>query len=77
MVSRFLTEEKNKTNQLIYDVATLIPIFLDAEDEPPNTHMATEEEDTLKRWQLINAAITNDAQVHHRKDRDGDPRGRL
>jgi hypothetical protein len=43
-----------------------------SEDEPPNTHMATEEEDTLKRWQLINAAITNDAQVHHRKDRDGD-----
>jgi hypothetical protein len=29
-------------------------------------------EDTLKRWQLITAAITTDAQVNHRKDRDDD-----
>jgi hypothetical protein len=34
--------------------------------------VAAGEEDTLKRWQLITAAITNDAQVHHRKNRDGD-----
>jgi hypothetical protein len=34
--------------------------------------VAAGEEDTLKRWQLITAAITNDAQVHYRKDRDGD-----
>jgi hypothetical protein len=70
---------KNETDQLIYDVATLIrsfvPFFLDAEDESPNdptAHMAAGEEDTLKRWQLITAAITNDAQAHHHKDRDGD-----
>jgi hypothetical protein len=34
--------------------------------------MAAGEEDTLKRWQLITAAITTDAQVQHRKDRDDD-----
>lgn len=34
--------------------------------------MAAGEEDTLKRWQLITAAITADAQVHHRKDGDDD-----
>ena len=34
--------------------------------------MAAGEEDALKRWQLITAAITADAQVHHRKDRDDD-----
>lgn len=34
--------------------------------------MAAGEEDTLKRWQLITAAITTDAQVNHRKDREDD-----
>ena len=33
--------------------------------------MAPGEEDTLKRWQSITAAITTDAQVQLRKDRDG------
>ena len=28
--------------------------------------------DTLKRWQLITAANTNNVQGHHRKDSDGD-----
>jgi hypothetical protein len=36
--------------------------------------VAAGEEDTLKRWQLITAAITADAQVH-RKDRDDDREG--
>lgn len=70
---------KNKTDQLIYDVATFIrylaPFFPDAEDESPNdptAHLAAGEEDTLKRWQLITAAITTDAQVNHRKDREDD-----
>ena len=34
--------------------------------------MAAGEEDILKRWQLITAAITTDAQVNHRKDREDD-----
>jgi len=33
--------------------------------------VAPGEEDTLKRWQSITAAITTDAQVQLRKDRDG------
>jgi len=46
-----------------------------SENESPNdptAHVAAGEEDTLKRWQLITAAITTDAQVHHRKDRGDD-----
>ncbi len=34
--------------------------------------MAAGEEDILKRWQLITSAITTDAQVNHRKDREDD-----
>jgi len=34
--------------------------------------VAAGEEDILKRWQLITAAITTDAQVNHRKDREDD-----
>jgi hypothetical protein len=37
--------------------------------------LAAGEEDILKRWQLITAAITTAAQVHHRKDRDNDREG--
>ena len=68
-----------KTDQLICDGCHINPIFRslipEAEDESPNdlsVHVAAGEEDILKRWQLITAAITTDAQVNHRKDCDDD-----
>jgi hypothetical protein len=77
VVSRFLPDE-NKTDQLICDVAAFIrsfvPFFTVAEDESLNDPTAdvAEEEDPFKRWQLITAAITTDAQINHRKDREED-----
>lgn len=64
--------------KLISDVTILtrsfVPFFPHAEDKSPNdptAHVAAME-DLPKRWQLITAAITTDAQVNHFKDRDDD-----